>query len=117
MKIYFKNKAVERQCTNYSYAKKKYNVVVADKLFLAIGYIQGVETFEDIMKYPPFRLHPLDGDRKGKYAIDLGKKIGFRLIIEPLDEEENPLGKEKDIEIIKRCTKIVLVVEVTNHYA
>ena len=61
--------------------------------------------------------HYYYGDRKDDYALDVGRKLGYRIIIEPFDENNKSLKKEKDINVIKNCTKIVLVVEVTNHYA
>lgn len=116
MDITYKNRTVEKECTDYGYAKRKFNVIVADKLFSSINYIEQATCFADVINYIPFRFHGLERDRRGTYAIDLGKKIGYRLIVEPLDEENESLRKEKDIEKIKQCTKIVLVVEVTNHY-
>lgn len=116
MEITYKNATVKKQCTDYAYAKKEFNVKVAEKLFASINYIEQSVCFTDIINNPSFRFHGLTANRKGTYAIDLGKKLGFRLIVEPLNEENKSLGKEKDFEKIKQCTKIVLVVEVTNHY-
>ncbi len=116
MDIKYKNKATEKECTQYRQALKQYNKEVAEKIIKCINYIENASTFSDIINYPPFHLHPLKADRVGEFAIDLGRKLGFRLIIEPLDNKGKSLGLEKDYEIIKQCTKIILVVEVTNHY-
>lgn len=62
-----------------------------------------------------YNLHPLHGNREEQYALDLGRRLGFRLVIIPLDENGNELD-EKDINIVYNATKIVIAWEVTNHY-
>ena len=117
MDIKYKTDKVKRLCKELAYAKKQLPTEVAEKLIAYINYIEQATCFSDIMTYPPFKFHKLQGDRKDEYALDVGRKLGYRIIIEPLDENNKPLKKEKDINVIKNCTKIVLVVEVTNHYA
>lgn len=116
MEIKYKNKRTEKQCKNLSYAKKDFNDIVAKLLHSRINFIENATSFADVVNNPTFHFHGLAGKMQGLYAIDLGRKIGFRLIIEPLNEKEESLKKEKDIEKIKQCTKVVIVVEVTNHY-
>jgi len=117
MDIIYKTGKVEKLCTDLPYAKKELPTKVAEKLMAHINYIKQAFCFSDIMEYPPFNFHILKGDRKDDYALDIGRKLGYRIVIEPLDENNKSLKKEKDINVIKKCTKIVLVVEVTNHYA
>jgi len=69
----------------------------------------------DIRNFNTFRLHSLKGTREGQYAIDLGKKIGYRLIIIPLDECDEP-WETKDEKIIFQSTRSIVMLEVTNHY-
>ena len=117
MEIKYKNEKVRKLCKELAYAKKQLPNDVAVKLMAHINYIEQATCFSDIMSYPPFKFHKLQGDRKDEYALDVGRKLGYRIIIDPLDENNKSLKKEKDINVIKNCTKIVLVVEVTNHYA
>lgn len=117
MEVKYKTKKIEKLCKELACAKKELPKEVAEKLISHINYIEQATCFADIMNYPPFKCHKLYGDRKDDYALDIGRKLGYRIIIEPLDENNKSLKKEKDINVIKNCTKIVLVVEVTNHYA
>ena len=117
MDIKYKTDKVKRLCKELAYAKKQLPTEVAEKLMAHINYIEQATCFSDIMTYPPFKFHKLQGDRKDEYVLDVGRKLGYRIIIDPLDENSNSLKKEKDINVIKKCTKIVLVGEVTNHYA
>lgn len=116
MDVEFKNNNAKRLCNDLAFAKKKLGAVVSEKLFSNINYIREAKCFSDIMAHVPFRCHKLIGDRKDYFALDVGRKLGYRIIIDPLDENNNSLKDEKDINIIKNCTKIILVVEVTNHY-
>ncbi len=115
MKISYKSKKLEKECTNISQAKKKYNEKVAEKLLYTIDAIKKAETLRDIICVPTFRFHSLIGDKNGKYAIDLGKKSGYRLIVVPLNENDNQFKETvnfyNSIEIV--C---VSVEEVSNHY-
>jgi proteic killer suppression protein len=62
-----------------------------------------------------YHLHPLAGKRMGQFAIDLGRKLGWRLIIIPqtVDGETLECG---DVNFVYESTEIVLVWEVSNHY-
>lgn len=62
-----------------------------------------------------YHLHRLKGNLKKLYALDLGRTSGYRLIIVPLDDNENE-WKESDVNRIYRSTKITIVKEVSNHY-
>ncbi len=47
-----------------------------------LDVMDAVENFEDlkVKGYPPsIRLHPLSGDRKGEWAIDIHKTSGWRI--------------------------------------
>ena len=68
-----------------------------------------------IIEVQIYKLHALSGERKGQYAMDLGRKLGFRLIIYPLDEQGHKYN-ETDIIKLYNSTKIVLIWEVSNHY-
>ena len=116
MEIEYQTDKVKRLCKDLSYAKKQLPTKVAEKLLAHINYIEQAACFSDIMTYLPFKFHKLQAEWKDNHALDVGRKLGYRIIIEPLDENNNSLKKEKDINVIRNCTKIVLVVEVTNHY-
>lgn len=96
-------------------ARKELNVLVAEKLHSLINLLESVESLEDIHKMHIYNLHLLHGDREGQYALDLGRRLGFRLIIIPLNQEGKE-WEERNINVIYKSTKIVLVWEVSNHY-
>ena len=113
--IRYRNSKVKKLCTDYKMARKELNVLVAEKLHSLINLLESVESLEDIHKMHIYNLHLLHGDREGQYALDLGRRLGFRLIIIPLNQEGKE-WEERDINVIYKSTKIVLVWEVSNHY-
>lgn len=81
-----------------------------------INILENADNLRDIFKMSIYYLHPLQGKRKGQYALDIaGRRAGYRLIIIPLDSDGNP-WKEKDVNIVYKSTQVILAWEVTNHY-
>lgn len=108
--------SLEKICTDIGKATKKYNSRVAEKLMSAINFIEEAETLKDVRDYPPFHFHSLTGNKKGFYAIDLGKKLGYRLLVKPLldnyqEATNTDIFSNKALEI-----KIIAIEEVSNHY-
>lgn len=116
MELKYKDKSTEKTCTNIKTAKKKLNEIVATKLLSTINFLESAKNLRDVANMPSFKLHPLVGDRKETYAIDLGRRLGYRLIIKPLDDEGNELKDYSDINKIYDCTNVIIILEVSNHY-
>lgn len=71
MEITYKNKNIEKVCTNASYAEKKYGSDMAEKIHQRIDEIDASETVEEMIQYHIGRCHHLKGNRKCQYAMDL----------------------------------------------
>ena len=116
MEIVYRDKKTYKLCTDFNYAKKELNVKVAEKLHALVGILQSAETLYDLSGLSAYRLHRLQGNMDGKFALDIaGRRSGYRLIVIPLDSN----GKEwnsNDKNDIYRMTEIVLIWEVSNHY-
>lgn len=85
MKIVYKNKSLEKVCTNYDEARKKYNDKMAMKIHQRIDEITAIDTVENLIKYRLGRCHLLKGNRQGQYAMDLVQP--YRLIFEKNGDE------------------------------
>ena len=112
MEIRYKNKRIRDICENEKKAIKKYNKIIAEKLIFSIEFLKNSKSLKDVADYNNFnfRLHELKYERKGQFAIDLGKTTGYRLIIEPVT-----VNKENEI-ISYESINIVEIMEVSNHY-
>lgn len=110
MEIRYKNKKVQEICEDEKKAIKKYNKIIAERLMFSIEFLKNSNSLKDVADYKNFRLHELKYNRKGQYAIDLGKTTGHRLVIEPITvNEENETISYESVNIVE-------VVEVSNHY-
>lgn len=115
MNIIYNNEKVKDYCTNMKKAQKAFNSQVALKLHAAVNQIEAAPNIRDVINFPPHHFHLLKGDRKGRCAIDLGRKLGFRLIVRPKKGEEFAAPEE-----IFGADALTIVdiqfEEVTNHY-
>ena len=114
MKILYKNKTVEEQFSSKYKSKWRYPEQVKTKLQAAENFFKQATSLHDIVCYPPFHFHPLEGKRKEELSIYLGR-TGYRVALIPCDDDGNAITSG---DIIAQCKKIkvVLVTEVSNHY-
>ena len=85
MHIKYKNKGLEKVCTIANDAVKKHGSKMADAIHLRIDQIRSFETVEMLIQFKIGRCHPLTGDRKDEYAMDLIHP--YRLIFEKIEEQ------------------------------
>ena len=71
MEITYKTRKIEKVCTIASEAEKKYGLEMANKIHQRIDEIDASDTVEEMVQFHIGRCHPLKGDRKGQYAMDL----------------------------------------------
>ena len=88
MDITYKNKKIEKVCTDAKTKEKTYGLKMAGKIHQRIDEITAVDTIEMMILFHIGRCHPLSQNRKGEYAVDLGhpyrvvyKKNGNRIQI------------------------------------
>ena len=96
-------------------AQKAFSILVAERLHAAVNQIQAAPDIRDVINYPPHNFHLLKGDQKGRYAIDLGRKLGFRLIVRP--KKGNKFASSEEVFGADAITIVdIQFEEVTNHY-
>lgn len=96
MDVKYRNKGIEKVCTNASVAEKKYGSNMAEKIHQRIDQIKAAESVEQMIQFKIGRCHPLHQNREGQYAVDLvhpqrlvfekeGNEIQIANIIEIID--------------------------------
>lgn len=80
MEITYKNKKLQKVCTNASIAEKTYGRDMAVKIHLRIDQIKAAESVEQMMEFNIGRCHPLHNNRKGQFAVDLAHP--YRMVFE-----------------------------------
>ena len=71
MKVEYNSKGIEKVCTNAAVAEKKYGAEMAEKIQMRIDQIKAADSVEQMIQYHIGRCHPLKGNRKNQFAVDL----------------------------------------------
>ncbi|MCR5702440.1 MAG: type II toxin-antitoxin system RelE/ParE family toxin [Lachnospiraceae bacterium] len=80
MNVTYRNKKIEKVCTNAKMAERTYGKEMADKIHQRIDEIIAADTVEMMVQFHIGRCHPLTQNRKGQYAVDLIHP--YRLVFE-----------------------------------
>lgn len=80
MDIRYKNKRIEKICTNIKTAERTYGRELTEKLQQRIGEISASDAVEVLVQFHIGRCHSLSQNREGQYAMDLIHP--YRLIFE-----------------------------------
>ncbi len=98
MEICFKDKKLQKICEQHTKLQAKYGELRARRILLRIGDLLDALNLSDVKKLPQARLHPLQGDRKGQFALDTVHP--YRLIIRPQNGNVESLDTITKVEII-----------------
>jgi len=122
LEVKYENDKVEGYCTGKARAKKLFggDEGLAIKLLSRINALREALTLKDIIEQKQFRFHNLrkigGRDLRGSYAIDVKtRKEPWRIVLVPLDDNENPTG-DQEIHNIAMKVRIIKIMEVSNHY-
>ena len=80
LKINYKSNSLERICKNYSMAQRKYGERMARLIHQRVYELQSADSVDMLVRYSIGRCHPLEGNRKSEYAMELVHP--YRLIFE-----------------------------------
>lgn len=107
MKICFVNRKLEKIFNSHSELVKSYGSEQASKIKMRLKVLEAAANLAEVPTQKPDRCHPLKGDKKGQFAVDL--KNPFRLIFIP-SENISPAVNE-GIDTSKVTTIIIIGVE------
>lgn len=80
MTVEYNSKTLEKVCTDASFAAKKYGTEMAGKIHHRIDEIKAIDSVEQMIQFRIGRCHPLKGNRKNQFAVDLVQP--YRLVFE-----------------------------------
>lgn len=106
MDIRFAKNKDEKLVNDFNLLAKKYNKRnenIANEIIISLNILKAAPTLADIPHF--FRPHPLKGEYKGCFAIDVTKK--HRLIFEP-DHENDPNFRIDNYKTISKITILEL---------
>lgn len=85
MHITYKNKQIEKVCTDAKAADRAYGNKMAEKIHMRIDEISAADTVEMMIQFRIGRCHPLTNNRKCQFAVDLVHP--YRLVFEKHGDE------------------------------
>ncbi len=94
MEIRFRTKKLEKQYLSYKEASKAYGQQVAKKYIMRINMIKAAKCFDELYTITTLKFHPLEGKRKGEYAITL---TGFYRLIITNDGETFDIARIEEV--------------------
>ncbi|MBO4389107.1 MAG: type II toxin-antitoxin system RelE/ParE family toxin [Spirochaetales bacterium] len=71
MEITYRDRSIARVCTDYSEALRHYGAVMALKIHQRVNEIAAAPNVETMVEHRIGRCHPLKGNRKNQFAVDL----------------------------------------------
>ena len=80
IEISYRTTQLRKVCEDAEAATRKYGAELADRLHERLDQIRAATSVEMLVQFRIGRCHPLHGDRKGQYAMDLTHP--YRLIFE-----------------------------------
>ena len=83
--ITYKNRKIEKICTDAKVAEKTYGKKMAEKIQNRISEIEASITVEIMHQFHNARCHSLSNNRKGQYAVDLINP--YRLVFRKIGDE------------------------------
>ena len=111
MEISFRTKKLQKQCNKRKKCVRTFGQQCADKIRARLDDLLDSPNLKCMEFFPQARLHPLKGNRKGQFALDV--KHPKRLIITP---NHDPLPELPDGGTdLERVTK-VLVIEIEDYH-
>lgn len=111
MDIIFRDRKMERICTNYSLSIRKYGPIRAGLLRRRIDDLEAAKNLEVLRSFPQTRCHELVGDRAGTLAVDLGHP--YRLIFEPAND---PIPRKPDGGLDWMAVTVVRILAVEDYH-
>lgn len=78
MKISFKTSRLQKEYENQKNAVKSYGEPIARKYILRVNLLKQARNLDEVKALPGLNCHPLKGDRKGQWAVNLS---GFYRLI------------------------------------
>ena len=91
MEIFFASRKMQKQCASEKETIKKWGSQNGERVRRRLAQLRAAENLAVMMALPFGRCHPLKGDRRGQFAVDV--KHPFRLIFEPAHD---PLPLKED---------------------
>lgn len=117
MKIVYQPRHLKKEFEDYSKLKRKYSEKIATSLQMLLGFLEDSISLYDVYVMPQYMMELLKGNLAGCYSLTLDKKKSkWRVILVPLDENEEPIRPGDDVINFLKSVKTVAIRSLSEHY-
>lgn len=99
-----KNNKLEKQLTDPRLRNRIFGISVSKRIAARIDEIAAATTLDDVSRFPPSRLHALNGDKQGLFAVDIS--ANYRLLFAGFDDNH-----QQTIDTAKVVAVVFVMVE------
>ena len=111
MDIQFASAKLERIFNSQQQLLKTFGKETAKKIGVRMSVLRSAPTLNTVPTKRPDRCHPLKGDRKGEYAVDLNQP--FRLVFEPAGDQ---LAVKGDGSVDTTAVTVIRILRVEDYH-
>lgn len=111
MDITFASSKLEKVFNSASLLQREYGLEQAAKIKMRLAVLRAAPSLAQVPTMKPERCHPLKGERKGAFAVDL--KHPFRLVFKP---HANPIPKTADGGVDLEKVVSIQILEVEDYH-
>ncbi|MYF45506.1 MAG: system killer suppression protein [Rhodobacteraceae bacterium] len=111
MQITFKTTKLGKLCASAKKLQKSYGEKNSKLIKVRLEVLKSALNLAEIPTEPPFRLHRLQGKRKGEYAVDIGVRL--RLVFKP---DYDPVPRKNDGGIDKEKITKINVIDIVDYH-
>lgn len=111
MQIRFAKKKLQKTCNEMGLLIKEFGADNARVIARRLTALGAYPALADVPTTPPERCHPLKGDRKGEFAVEL--QGGFRIVFEP---DHDPLPRTRNGGLDLRAITDICILDITDYH-
>lgn len=111
MEVYFTSKKLQKYLSTHTEIIKRYGQQNGIRIEQRLTQLKAANNLEQMNSIPGARLHPLKGNRKGEYAIDVIHP--FRIVLKPYCDEL-PLRNDNEVDLSKIFA--VTILEIVDYH-
>jgi proteic killer suppression protein len=108
MEVFFKAKQLQKTSSSEELLKREYGAENGRLVMRRLLVLRAANSLADVPRDKPERCHPLEGKRKGQFAVDA--KHPFRIVFEPANDPL-PLREDGGLDMSRVTAICILSIE------
>ena len=108
MEVVFRTRKLQKASNSEELLKREYGAENGRLIMRRLLVLQNANSLGDVPRDRPVRCHPLEGKRRGQFAVDV--KHPFRIVFEPANDPL-PLRDNGELDLARVTSICILSIE------